>query len=384
MGLRCQDAVGGLILAPFPRPAAGPRIPTKEAYPGMPETNTNTAPLAVELPPSNPQSKPAPTDRAQYGLEELYQFRAWRRSEFVEAHGQQPPAFNPEFEVGRSLGQATGIRIKRWYDTSVAGLPPQTPVAYQTATVGRDGKPQIITLQMTAAEAMTLNLPGQVSYPKYESWDGLRPTKSAFVWTAGIQIRNNMVPAWLLEPDLARSLAAEIARDTRRTAEVKEMQPSGATQHDYDLADPRRLLVVAVSGLGEINAGQLFAQRSRAAGIGSPGKWSIVKEPVNGVTVDKLVWTPTAVPMGEMETSPECPVPIRPLAPGESLAVSMFGGVVVQRPAEMGGGQAPAATGGGGGLTPEQDMLLRMAQADVAKLLGIVMSSMPGQADQAG
>lgn len=347
----------------------------------MPENQNITTPLAVELPPSTPQPKPAPAGQAQYGLSELALFKLWRRSEFVEAYGSQPPGFNPDFEVGRGFGtERSGIRIKRWYDTSVANLPPQTPVAYQVATVGRDGKPQITTLSMTAQEAGTLNLPGQVSYPKYESWDGLRPTRSAFVFTAGFQVRNGMVPGWMLDPDLARSLAAEISRDTKKAAEVKEMQPSGATQHDYDLSDSRRLLVIAVNGL-EINAGQLFAQRSKAAGIGSPGKWSIIREPINGVPVDKLVWTPTVMPTGDMETSPECPVPIRPLAPGESLAVSMFGGVVVQQAAEMpasGGGQAAA----GGGLTAEQDMLLRLAQADIRRLVDMATGAGAGRAPQ--
>jgi hypothetical protein len=288
---------------------------------------------------------------AQYGPEQIvpdgveYQVN---RAAYAAAHGgEQLPAF------------VVGQPVKRWRALGLDLSNPDAPYKFIFLDKDAQGQPRVNAATIAVGLAAIFNLPGSVVYQKYADWaaEGLKPTRSVSLFNfAGTVMRVPLDPHDLLTPDLAQQLATEIGNG----ATVVEQTPD--LPHDYDSADPRRLLYIQIGG-ENYNAGRLFASRS-SMGVWSPGAWS--------VAVDGPRFTSIAAPTGEIETR-NVPIPVRSLiSPPERLAVDPFGAILIQR-TDMAPFNVPAA-GGAAGLTSEQDERLKTIEAKVRH----IDSFMPG------
>jgi hypothetical protein len=281
--------------------------------------------LEYPLPFQEPKNLTLP-DEPYYGIERLYLFDRFTRESFRKKMGQQAPPFDP------------GRRIKRWYDSTAKRGP------YSYLCFNWDKK-EFETYTITGEEAASINLPGKYEYPPYV----VAPTPAVVVAPEGDPQPLN--PDMLSYFSEATALAAELGGFVRVTEEL------GGPFHIDWRGEVRRQFSVIVDGKA-YNAGLLLKAKN-AAGIGAPGKWQR--------TPTGPVWVSEPQPTGEDDRRGEVPIPCRPLFPEEDLKITPFGVTVYRKDKD-----SELTRVESGGLTPEQDRLLRQIAEGVEKLVKIL------------
>lgn len=244
----------------------------------------------------------APPEQERYGVAELQLFPRLTRASYLERFGEQAPAWN------RSR------RIQRWFDTSVldeaGGDPRDRIVSYEVFDPATGRFEQ---MQMTAAEACVPNLPGTVSYAKYQ----VAPTR-AVLKNVVDGSESPLNAAYLCELEEARQVAKELGA---REWDVRQSEFGGPWRFVWN-GETRRLWTVDWKGQ-RLQASMLLAQR-HGHGVGAPGHWDL--------TGAEPVWIPE-VPgdTGERDPRPEVPIPMRRLLPNERLEQGLGGVWVVVR-----------------------------------------------------
>lgn len=273
----------------------------------------------MSVPTSNP-TIPAETNEPQYPVTKLALFRNYTRVSYFAAFGVQPPPYD------------TSRPTKTWFDSSQAGK--EGSVTY---SVIANGSTEVTTLTMTCAEAASVNLEGDYSYPAYV------PPSNQTVAVQGLPgTQPQPINAVLIceEAD-----AAEIAKELGVDPPVNDEANQWPDQVDWR-TETRRPWAITVRGTKYLCSG-LIAQRNKD-GVGAPGSWS---------TDGPLNWTPAPEPSwGNLQSEL---TPVRSLLPNEKLILwGLFSGTMVQRTDLQPAQAAPAPVAAGGGLTPQQDARL--------------------------
>jgi len=176
------------------------------------------------------------------------------------------------------------------------------PTDLVTFNIVKDDYSGFATMTLTWAIASALNLP-----------DYFPPYKQLFGTFGQVSF-----------PVVSKAEAEEVCKEVGGDPATLQDSMASLVAVVYPSADAR-LWTFNLSG-GPIQAAGLVAQKN-ANGVGAPGHW-------NGLT-----W----VPENKVETSPNMPVPIGPVAPGSTL-VMINTVYMLQEP----DAPAPVVTGGGG------------------------------------
>ncbi len=279
-----------------------------------------------------PESRPiipAQPNEARYGIEKLYTSPRLTRAIYAQLYGAEAPAYDPK------------SRIKRWFFNNLVSSDPQNTLV--TVTIWDAITRTIRPMAMTEAVVSAPNLPGAVSWPKYVNPVG---TPAIIVDPNGGQTLT-MNGETLVDLVQAKAVLDEI---NAQLGPGFVLVPAGEPW-PWKIVwgfEPRRKMNVTAGG-NLWDAAAMLKNRF-AAGLGSPGKW-VDQGSLGPVFVSEV---PND---GEQDIRPEIPMPCRPLLPNEQFATVTFGGLggVIERtdllPANS---EAP-----GGGLTAEQDRLLR-------------------------
>lgn len=256
-----------------------------------------------ELMPSAQPDEPFYTT-AQLSLVEFAGNGGWTRALYTERTGQQPPPWDAE------------RRIKRWADGSVAHLPAQQLVSYNVLRRNDAGQLRPASLQMTAGEAASFNLPGTYAYPKYV----IQPTTAEVIGPNGYHAP--LDPAYLCTRAEADQFAADVD-----AINVIESTPLGPYSHNFPDAEPRRPWVCFRAGV-ELQCAVFIAARNER-GIGSPGAWDL--------TGSTPIWVTTVPKSGPVDTRPEIELPVRLPLPNEDPRCTPFGCLIYRTDKEAGG-----------------------------------------------
>lgn len=281
------------------------------------------------MPTCNPIT-PAQPAKARYGIEALYTSPRLTRATYKETYGEEAPPYDPK------------RRIKRWFFTDL-GASSATPeiLVYDPTTRA------IVPWYLTPEEYTTPNLPGLTSYAKWEN-----PVASPAVIVGPVELK--LSGANLVYPDQAKEVAAEINAALGTKLDVTQVPDERGPWKVVYGVEPRRQMKI-----GEYDAALILADRYEK-GVGSPGKWSL--NSTGGPQFE-----PDVPIDGEHDLRPEVPMPCRPLLSNEKFAEVTFGGMggVIERTDLM-----PTVTSTvtvSGGLTAEQDRLLK----GIAAALGV-------------
>lgn len=252
------------------------------------------------------------------------------RPTYEAANGEQAPQFRAD------------RFIKKWRDSSKAGLDPAGTFTYSHYVLGPDSKVSKVPFTMTNDEAANVNLTGSLHYPKYI-------IKPSFVTQGGLRINDSFLS---MKAD-AEALAKELMRQPSDVVEDAEGQPFPFIYPEDEL---RRVWYINYQPDLQLTAGSKIKEKNQW-GVGAPTHWHF-PESANQ--------EPTAVRDIEVTgetgpTHPQMPVPQRELLANEAFATGadafMSGvGFVVHR-TDM-GAAATGGTGNGGGLTTAQDKML--------------------------
>lgn len=286
-----------------------------------------------------------------YQLAKINLFGRFTRPTYSAAYGVDPPTGDPT------------KRPKVWQDDSLAGKDPGSLVAYSCVDASKPGFPVVGTITMTVAEAMSVNLPGNHSYPPYI----VSPTTAHTQGPDGPL--SNVNPNLLSMRDQAVALAASWGLDASAVSQAT----LSLFSYIYPPDEPRREWQISYNGL-VLNVGQFVAEMY-ANGIGTPGHWDLSSK-TGGPN-----WISDKPPV-QTFALPEWPDPIRSLLANETLrvasALGAAGVVVVRTDVES---PYNHLTGGlvstGGGLTIDQAASLQHIKAGVDAILQAAMIPPP-------
>lgn len=290
---------------------------------------------------SVPTMPPQPTEEV-YGPSSLQLFPRHNRETFQKLFGQQAP----KWDKSRP--------IKRWFDTS---LPKDGVVIYN---VFNENKKVFEDLELTAAEAAAINLPGTVSYPKQV----VAPTSARIVSPSGAFPLN---PALLTEEKDAVDIAVRIMGSDGRVAE-SDAFAAGNFAIEWGSETRRAWVIFSASNPSmRYSAAGLFRQEY-ANGIGSPGRWVFPFAALVPPT-----WAPDAPgDAGEQDPRPEVPIPCRKLNANEAIKPNFLGAPYIYRtdaPNPFSNTQT-----GAGGLTEDQAATLGRISTNVDILIALARS----------
>lgn len=287
---------------------------------------------------SNPKVPTLPTDAA-YSPSELFLFPRHNRLTWEQAFGEQARVWGKE------------RRIQRWADTSIRVPEDEDPATFMVEysyfdRVSRTYK----TFKLSAADAMTPNLPGVFVYPKYVA----EPTSAILVSPEGSTPLSTRI---ICSKEDATLLASEL------NGFIIESLAGTGGPFVIDWKDETRRRWLIVFPNITVNAAALLANR-HAQGVDAPGEWTWVtvgpyKEPR---------WLSYQQLTGDHDPRPEIPIPCRLLFDEEAIWVG-FGGttMIYRKDMESPYNPAPQA-GGGGGLTAGQADQLSKIRKDVAAI----------------
>lgn len=273
-------------------------------------------------PVSLPVTPPVP-NQATYSPADLWLFQTYTRASFLAAFGFEAPVYDPS--------QLT----RNWFDTSAS------PGPYSCVQVNGSNA-SIVPLPVPKNVALP-NLPGPFLYPAWVN----PPTTTAMLQLPG-EVPTPANPEFLCSFADAEAVLAALPAGSAVSEDPDDANINWG-------AETRRNYTVTIPG----GPSKQYCQPLRAAmthvitdpststyllgGVGSPGAFQLV----GGAPQ----WFPIADP--GLSAGPAMPVPVRPLAPGESLQSGILGAVQVVN-ANFG---APAAAGGG--LTAAQATMLQ-------------------------
>ncbi len=281
--------------------------------------------------------EPTLPDKAAYPPSELFLFDRQTRMTWKQAFGEQADPWDKE------------RRIKRWADTSVEVPEDEDPTTVMVEyehfdRVSRTYK----TFKVSAAEAMTPNLPGAFVYPKYV----VSPT-TATVVDGGSGDRQPLNPEIICYKTEAESVAEELHGHVIESASFDE----GPFTIDWKSEVRRRWLVVFPNIT--CNAAALVRNR-HSGGVDAPGEWTWVKVGPH----KEPRWLSHQQLTGDHDPRPEIPIPCRQLFLVEAIWTG-FGGMPTIYRTDMESPYNPAqpAGGSGGGLTAGQaDQLAKILE----------------------
>lgn len=283
---------------------------------------------------------PAQPSEARYGISELYTSPRLTRPIYEEKYGEQAPAYDPKRQ------------IKRWFFTDV--LAGSMNPASETCEIQVFVSPNTIkSITMTKAEAAMPNLPGTVVYPKYTN-----SSVSSAIMTGPDGTPTPLGGDALVDLDMAKNVVQEINAQLQTKFTLKAPGDPWPWKITWGYETRRRMLIS--NGAQDFDAAAILRNRFDK-GVGAPGKWSL--GPDGGP-----VFTPDVPADGEQDVRPEIPMPCRPLLANERFATVFPGsGAVIER-TDLAETEVEVI---GGGLTTEQDQMLRDIFAGVRALRGV-------------
>ena len=188
---------------------------------------------------------PAQPRSGMYSIAELALFRSFNRDGYRATFGAEPPAYDP-----------TRL-IKNWFDSTADTSQDSNVALYRVLGQDSSGFPALRQMVIPAAEAATVNLPGEYQYPPY-----LVPPSKATRTGALLN------PLYLsLEAD-ARAVMREVGGQDLKDQGVDDVFPTS-----YPPEEPRRVWVFQFKG-SAINAGLALYDKN-ARGVGAPGHWDL-------------------------------------------------------------------------------------------------------------
>lgn len=253
------------------------------------------------MPTNNPVT-PAQPNAQQYGVYELYTCPRFTRALYKEKFGEEAPPYSPTRQ------------IKRWFftDKTAAGPDPElcTVQVYDPTTR------TIRNIGLLINEYTSVNLPGTVSYPKYDN----PSTSLAVIVDPNGNTNVKLSGSSIANPELVKSVVSEINSQLNVTfvAEEKDVNEYSPYKIVYGLESRRQMTINNGNG-GKFDAAAILRDRFEK-GIGSPGKWAL--GPDGGPQ-----FTPDVPIDGEQDLRPEVPMPCRSLLPNERFATVTFGGI---------------------------------------------------------
>jgi hypothetical protein len=247
------------------------------------------------------QPQPAQPDQPQYQISALDLFPVYAtRAAYQQTTGDQAPPFNPSQP------------LKGWADPAPTGQ----PYFVFDSTAASTG--YVSTLNITAAQASTLNLPGTYNYPMPVT----TPT-DAMEWGPNSPIGPVDPTTVCIQAD-AQKVANEIAFLYPAQPISVQLDQPGIYHIVYGM-DPRRQWYIQIgpgSGIAYFMAAAMINQKSATHGVGSPGHWAATPAPtpVTGLPpkpAPTWVYDPpvTTAPANAATLAP----PIRALLPNEQI-----------------------------------------------------------------
>lgn len=280
----------------------------------------------MSTPYSRPVVPPQP-EAPSYGVQQLALFKTYTRESYRAAFGVEPPPYDPS------------RLIKTWFDSTADTSHPENVAIYRV--IGPDPAKgwSMRQLVLTAREAATVNLPGEVRYPPRL----IPPTKAS---RGGGTIN----PIYLSLESEARELMAELGGSDLGDEGISTIFPV-----IYPPDEPRRLWYFMLGGRA-VNAGALLYNRNKR-GIGSPGRWDL--------SSGEPVWVPDPPgPIGLDDTRPPREMPVRDLLPNERLESGPMGPRIVRTDF------AQAAAAESGQFTTADRSMLEAIHRMVSQLVG--------------
>lgn len=280
-----------------------------------------------------PVIQPQP-NQAAYGLDVLKLAKEYDRAGYSAAFGVDPPTYDPSKPT------------KTWT------LQVSDPYTYISFVVTGLALPDRRAFMLSAADALAVNMPGAHSYPAYV----VDPTTAREIdLVAGITV-NPLPPEELSTRDQAIKLAADFGMNS--DAVVDMSLKLGIYQTIYPPTELRRRLAINFKGTN-ILVGKLLVEKYAngapdAQGKEAPGVWHLDGPEPNWISG---VISPANLP----PPNPSQPVPMRDLLSNEKFNVALTGVEIVRT--DLGTVNPNPA---GGGLTGDQDAVLRRIDANVA------------------
>lgn len=275
-------------------------------------------------------------DKAFYPITELYITPVFRdRADYEARTGSQALPFD------------AARKKQYWMDEETAGQP---PAAIREYHVFQHGVNKIEKIQVPAATAASVNIPGRYVYPPYS----VEPTTAVIVGPNGPEQLNAAILSDRADAD---RLAAELGGQVVENPIFSPGSPwvidwRGETRRVWQIRLDRHLLSAA-----------LLLKRQASHGVGAPGRWEI--EP-DGTPL--WIHEPSAVDNSLGELYP----PIRPLQPNEAIHIPPMGLPIVYR-TDLESPYNPGS-GSGSGVDLELRAKVDRIAADVEDILGILLS----------
>ena len=287
----------------------------------------------MNSPVSMPLAPPQP-DQDIFSPTALALFREYTRESYRSTFGLDAPPWDP------------ARLYKSWFDSSTF-IPQPNTVAYRTFGQDATGAWGLQNLTLTFADAASVNLPGEITYPKYL----VSPTGA----TRG---SSSMSANYLsLESD-ARTLLPAFGGtslvDQGITPVFTVVYPAG---------EARRMWAIVTPNGNQLNVGLLLIERN-AGGVGSPGHWDTADDSASG-GYPKWMADPAA-PSGLDDTRPHCAMPVRALLPNERIGMQTLG--VFDSPVIMRTDLGQAAAELAGHFTPSDRQILTEVYRILSKL----------------
>lgn len=253
---------------------------------------------------------PGQPDAGSYGVVALQKFPRLSRAIYLANVGDQAPRWNK------------ALVIKRWADHTVVDRPPTDD--YRYSYLASDGtRVSVKEAVISIGEAMSVNLPGKYSWPKWE------PELVQGYVSAPDGSRTAINPSFVSTIDQAEVIMREL-----EGVEVLERTFAGPFKIIYDMREERRLYSVKLRGTanreGTWNSVGLLLKKRYRDGVGAPGEWT--------ATATEPRWIPkkSEVP-DEYDPRPEVPIPIRALLSNETARLGFASVITIFKDAVSGG-----------------------------------------------
>lgn len=269
---------------------------------------------------------PAQPDQAIYGFSALQTVPVFTRASYLAAFGVQAPDFDaakpPKYWFDSSVDTSNAANVAIYDQVQLSGL-----------------SAEIVQMQLPAAEAACVNIPGLLTYPPYV----IVPTDATI---SGQPINPDVLSSYQDAVNLAASWGLG-------SSAVFDGDPTiGPFLVNYPADETRRQWMILFKGVAE-NVGICLAAMY-AQGIGHPGSWDLDGADPAWIPVPD---PPDGISSGVPQPGTDVPIPVRPLLPNEQI-IATLGGAMIAR-TDM----SSAATDSGGFGPADRATLLWIQQA---------------------
>ncbi|MEP7354274.1 MAG: hypothetical protein ABI824_13690 [Acidobacteriota bacterium] len=284
---------------------------------------TSPASPVPSTPVSVPKPRPLP-DAVTYGFAELALFSQFSRDSYRASFGVDPLPYD-----------ATRL-TKSWFDSTADTSHPENVSVYRILAQDSTGQWGMRQMVIPSAEAATVNLPGEVTYPTYV----VAPTAT----TRG---GSGINPVYLsLESD-ALALMVELGGSDLGLEDLMGFPTT------YPAQESRRLWYFLLSGRAQ-NVGNLLYSKNWK-GVGAPGHWDL--------SLGSPVWVLDPAPIsGLNDTRPPRDMPVRDLYTDEKFQVGLMGTTIIRIDLQDASNEA------GGQFSPQDRVVLQQIFEAVARI----------------